>query len=213
MSEIIIVGAGGFGREVYEWIQNSSLSGDNNYVKGFLDDNKHALDKFSIKKKVLSKIADYNASPKDKFIIAIGDINLRKKCIEKLRVKKSNFLKLIHSSAIVSSNAHIGDGTIICPNVIVSPNVYIDDFTILNFNSSVAHDCKLGKYSTISPYATMNGFSKIEDEVLLSTHSTLTLGVNVGAKSRISANSVAIKDVPSNSLVLGVPGKIYKNIY
>jgi len=209
MYNIIIVGAGGFGREVYAWAYETYLkSKNNNYkIKGFLDDNLKSLDGFNINSKVLSDINNYLVAENDRFIIAIGNIDTKKKIVKKLEGKGAQFISLIHHTAIIAPTAKIGEGCIICPFVLVSDNVIINDFSTLNFYSSCGHDAAVGKYSILSPYSTLNGFSVIEDEVFLGSHSTVTGSIKIGYRSKVSANSVAMNDAPRHSLVYGVPGK------
>ena len=81
------------------------------------------------------------------------------------------------------------------------------DFVMMNIYSSCGHDAKVGKYCILSPYATLNGFVVLEDEVFLGTHTTVIPYKRVGCKSKISANSVVMRDVATNKIVFGVPGK------
>ncbi|MNY26624.1 putative acetyltransferase EpsM [compost metagenome] len=114
---------------------------------------------------------------------------------------------MIHPSAIVASTARIGEGVVICPFSLVSDGVKIDDFAMLNYYASCGHDAEIGAYSILSPYATVNGMSCLEDEVFMGTHSTVTARRRVGHRAKINANSVAMQDVAPRCLVIGVPGK------
>jgi acyl-[acyl carrier protein]--UDP-N-acetylglucosamine O-acyltransferase len=78
---------------------------------------------------------------------------------------------------------------------------------MMNLYSTCGHDVKIGKYCILSPYAILNGFVTLEDEVFLGTHSTVIPYKKVGYKSKISANSVVMRDVAANKIVFGVPGK------
>jgi acyl-[acyl carrier protein]--UDP-N-acetylglucosamine O-acyltransferase len=108
---------------------------------------------------------------------------------------------------MVANTAKIGEGIIICPFCFVSNNAQLDDFVLMNAYSSCGHDTKVGKYCILSPYATLNGFVVLEDEVFLGTHATVTAYKKVGYQSKVSANSVVMRDVPPNRIVFGVPGK------
>ena len=203
---IIIVGAGGFGREVYLWAKDS-FSKDQYRIKGFLDDNNRALDNFNLDIGIIENIGGYMPEEKDRFLIAIGNVKIKKSIIKKLIGKKAKFLSLIHPTAIVVNTARIGQGVIICPFCLVSDNVELNDFVMMNIYSSCGHDAKVGKYCILSPYATLNGFVILKDEVFLGTHTTVIAYKKVGYQSKVSANSVVMRDVPPNKIVFGVPGK------
>ena len=203
---IIIVGAGGFGREVYLWAKDS-FSQDQYKIKGFLDDNPRILDNYDMNVGIIGNLNSHEIKNQDRFIFAIGDIDIKKRLIIKMKKRGAKFLTLIHPTAIMANTTKIGEGVIICPFCLVSDNVLLEDFVMLNIYSSCGHDAKVGSYCILSPYATLNGFVILEDEVFLGTHTTVTPYKRVGYKSKISANSVVMRDVPPNKIVFGVPGK------
>ncbi len=206
MYNIIIVGAGGFGREVYLWAKDS-FSQDQYKIKGFLDDNQRILDNYDMDVGIIGSLDNYEIKNKDRFLFAIGDIETKKRIVINLKKKGAQFLTLIHPTAIVANTAKIGEGIIICPFVSVSDHAQLGDFVMMNLYSTCGHDVKIGKYSILSPYAILNGFVTLEDEVFLGTHSTVIPYKKVGYKSKISANSVVMRDVAANKIVFGVPGK------
>ena len=119
----------------------------------------------------------------------------------------AKFFSLIHPRALVARSASVGAGVVVCPFATVSANVTLGDFAMLNLYASCGHDSQVGRYGILSPYATLNGFAVMDDEVFLATHATVTLAVRVGYQSIVSANSVVMRSVPPKSLVIGVPGK------
>lgn len=206
MYNIIIIGAGGFGREVYLWAKDAFPQ--NQYeIKGFLDDNPKILDNYDMDVGIIGNLNGYEIKNKDRFLFAIGDIDTKKDIVVKFKKKGTQFLTLIHPTAIVANTVKIGEGVIICPFVTVSDHAQISDFVMMNLYSTCGHDVKIGKYCILSPYAILNGFVTLEDEVFLGTHSTVIPYKKVGYKSKISANSVVMRDVPPNKIVFGVPGK------
>jgi sugar O-acyltransferase (sialic acid O-acetyltransferase NeuD family) len=210
MFDIVIVGAGGFGREVYQWA--GPLFEKGNYrFKGFIDDNPDVGKSSESHMKVLGTIRSgknqYEIGERDRFIFAIGNIDIKKELIKILKNHGAEFITFIHPTAIVADTVQIGEGGVVCPFALISDRAIISDFVMLNFYASCAHDTNIGKYSILSPYATMNGFSELEENVFLGTHATITSQVKVGANSKISANSAAMKNIPQNSFVFGVPGK------
>jgi len=206
MYDIIIIGAGGFGREVYLWAKDS-FSKEQYNIKGFLDDNPRILDNYDMDVGIIGNLNSYEIKNQDRFLFAIGDIDIKKDLVIKLKEKGAKFLTLIHPTAIVAKTTKIGEGVIICPFCLVSDNVLLGDFVMMNIYSSCGHDVKVGSYCILSPYATLNGFVILEEEVFLGTHTNVIPYKRVGCKSKISANSVAMRDVPPNKIVFGVPGK------
>ncbi len=206
MYDIIIIGAGGFGREVYLWAKDS-FSKEQYNIKGFLDDNSRILNNYNIDIGIIGDLDGYEIKKQDRFIFAIGDIDIKKNLITKLKKKGAKFLTLIHPTAIVVDTVKIGEGAIICPFCLVSDNVRLDDFVMMNAYSSCGHDARIGKYCILSSYTAIAGFAVLEDEVFLGLHATIIPEKRVGCKSKVSANSAVMRDVPPNKMVFGVPGK------
>lgn len=202
MLDIIIVGAGGFGREVYQWSKDAF--GEDEYnIKGFLSKDSSELDGFLIDAPILGHEDDYQIQESDRFVIAIGNVVIKKKVVEELRKKGAKFISLIHPTALVSSSVKIGEGVVVCPYSILTDSVVIEDYAMLNVYVYCGHDSKVGKYSILSPYSTLNGFANLEDEVFLATHSVVTGYKNVGKGSVVGANSLVLHDVDAQSKVLG----------
>lgn len=203
MSELVIVGAGGFGREVYEWAQASLVlpSAGAHRIKGFLSNRPADLDGFDLDAAVLGDPAEYVFSPEERVLFAIGAVEVKRQMIDGLRQRGAQFAQLIHPSAVVARSARIGVGAIICPFATVSANAVVGDHAMVNLYASVAHDARLGAYSVLSPYATLNGSAVVEDEVFVGSHATVTPKVRVGRGAKISANVAVTSKVDAGSLV------------
>jgi sugar O-acyltransferase (sialic acid O-acetyltransferase NeuD family) len=208
MKNIIIVGAGGFGREVYQWALDS-FDEKEYKIKGFLSNNKKDLDGFDIPCKVIGNEDNYNIEDEDRFVIAIGNVDIKRRVIKKLKDKKAKFVNLIHPTSKVS-NSKMGEGIIICPYCIVTDSSVINDFVTLNVYSCCAHDAKIGKYSILSPYSTLTGGSSVGKSVFMATRATIAPNKNVGDNSVVGAHSLVLNDVPCDSKVLGISKKAQK---
>ena len=67
----------------------------------------------------------------------------------------------------------------------------------------------------INPKKRCNAFPKpvkIGKKVWIGANCTILPGVTVGDNSVIGAGSVVVKDIPTNSIAVGVPAKVIKNI-
>ena len=188
MRDIIIVGAGGFGRELHSLLWDC-FSKDQYRFKGFLAKQKDELNGYDIDAPVLDDPDQYRPAAADVCLLAVGHIGSRRRIVESLTGKGAEFVSMIHPTASVSNRA------------------VVDDFVCIHFYCLVSHDAKVGKYCYLSPYATINGMGVVEDEVFMGTHSTVTPLMRVGHHAKISANSSAMRDVAPHSLVFGVPGK------
>jgi sugar O-acyltransferase (sialic acid O-acetyltransferase NeuD family) len=209
MKNLLIVGAGGCGRETYQWAQDINRRCPTWTVKGFLDDDLNALHDKQCDINVLSKIDDYIPCPEDELICAIGNCGMKKKITEKLVAKGAKFASIIHPTAIVADTAKLGNGIILYPYTVISDNAHIDTGVIINMHSSVGHDAKLGKYCTISSYCDITGKCVLGNEVFLGSSVKMIPSTIIGDQAFASIGSVIMANVKSNDRVIGNPARIF----
>lgn len=204
---ILIVGAGGFGREVLQWARDA-WPGADSLIAGFLSADPNILHSRDCGAKVLAHPDQYDPRSGDALLLAIGIPDIRRQVAERLAARGAEFVTLIHPTAIVSSKAVIGTGTIICPGAIVSDAARIGRCVLVNYHASLAHDSSAGDFAVLSPYAALAGRAHVEEDGFLGMHASVGPGVTIGARSKVSANSCALFDVQPDSLVYGVPGRV-----
>jgi sugar O-acyltransferase (sialic acid O-acetyltransferase NeuD family) len=204
---ILIVGAGGFGREVLQWARET-WPNDYDRIGGFLSADSAVLNGFQCEVGIVASPTDYDPMPGDKLLLGIGVPYARRRVAESLCVKGAEFLTLVHPTAIIAKSAHIGAGSIICPYTVVSDSSRVGRFVAMNYHSSLGHDASAGDFAVLSPYSTLGGNAHIEADVFLGLHASVGPGKTVGARSKVSANSCVLANVPADSLVFGVPGRI-----
>jgi sugar O-acyltransferase (sialic acid O-acetyltransferase NeuD family) len=204
---IIIVGAGGFGREVLQWARHAWPEHVHK-LAGFVSADPTKLDGHAPSLSILATPNDFELRPTDGFVLGIGIPRIRRVVAEQLEARGARFLALIHPTAIVAETAHIGTGTVICPYAIVSDAVRLGRFMLVNYHASLAHDATACDFAVLSPYATLGGHAEIGADVFLGLHVSISPGKAVGARSIVSANSCVLTDAPADSIIFGVPGRI-----
>lgn len=208
MQNLIIVGAGGFGREVLQWCQDAGFDHGEWRIKGFLDDNPSALDAATAgRHAILGSVDDYAIVPDDRFVCAIGMPRVKKACVERLLARGARFVSVIHPSAVVGRTVHLGQGCVICPQTILTANIQLGDFVMVNLCSSVGHDACIGRWTTLSPHCDVTGGVEVGEGVFMGTHAALIPGIRVGDWAVVGAGSTAFRDVPAGATVVGVPAQ------
>jgi len=214
LKNLIIVGAGGFGREVFHWLKDwiafDETRKNDFQIKGFISLDPNELDGFDVPVGILGDEESYEFQKDDLFVMGVGQPKIKRKIAE--RMSKAEFFTLVHPTAIVCSSAKIGKGVIVCPFSTVSSDVTLGDFVMLNAFASVGHDCEVGDYCVLSGYANLNGFVTLESEVFLGTRATVVASKKVGSQSKISAHALVVSDVPSQTTVLSAAGKLIPNL-
>jgi len=208
---ILIVGAGGFGREVLQWARHAWPEHVSK-IAGFLSSDSDKLEGHAATLPILGSPADYQPQPSDGLVLAIGIPRIRREVAEQLEAKGSRFLTLIHPAAIVADTAKIGTGTVICPCVVISVGAHLGRFALLNYHASIGHDAHVGDFAVLSPYATLGGGARVLEDVFLGLHASVGPSVTVGQRGKVSSNSCALASAPADSIIYGVPGRIARCI-
>jgi sugar O-acyltransferase (sialic acid O-acetyltransferase NeuD family) len=212
--KLVIMGAGGFGREVHAWlldaIRNGSCGPTSDTVweiAGFIDDVSGALDDFPGRPPILSKIDDYEPSPDSYLVCAIANPTIKKELTTKLLAKGAKFFTLIHTSVVIGTNVEIGVGSVICPMTVLSTDLVVGDFVTINSACTVGHDSEIANYSTLSGHCDVTGGVKLREGAFLGSHAVIIPRVTVGEYAVVGAGSVVIRKVAPGITVFGVPAK------
>ena len=208
---ILIIGAGGFGREVLHWA-TAAWPSDAKRIAGFLSADSGRLNGHATPLAIIGDPETFELEPGDACLLAIGIPGVRRQVAESLLARGAEFLSLIHPTAIVAPTAEIGAGSILCPYAIVSDACRLGRFVIMNYHSSLGHDATAGDYAVLSPYATLGGGARIDCDAFLGLHASVGPGRHLGPRSKVAANSAALCDAPTDTLVYGVPGRITLNL-
>lgn len=209
MKDIVIIGAGGFGREVAWLIEDINRKEIQWNILGFVDDDESIQGKKVGKYSVIGT-TKYLTDKKLDAIIAISDPYIRRKTYEQFHFTKINFPTLIHPSVIKSDSINMGQGIVISAGTILTVDITIEDFVIIDRKCNIGHDTRVGKFSTILPSATVSGNVLITENVLIGSGTTIIQNLSIQKNSIIGAGAVVTKDIPEACTAVGVPAEPVK---
>lgn len=204
---IVIVGAGGFGREVLQYAHDAMRLQPGYTVKGFLDDDPSDLAALGLDLPVLGGTHHYDFEPSDRALIAVGEPSLRLAMAARLEDSGARFVTLVHPLAYVSEAATLGAGCIVAPFASVGAHAQLGDHSVLTFYASVGHDARIGRGCGFSPHAVANGGAVLGDGVFLGAYAVVNPTRTVGSGSKVAAGAVVYHPVPSDVLAVGNPAR------
>lgn len=205
MQDLVIIGAGGFAREVAWLVEDCNAEKLQWNLRGFLDDDpqKHGLMLNGYP--VLGGIDWLESHRSVVATLAIGSPFTREKVANRVSGLVSGFADLVHPEVRRSKFIEYGNGITICAGSIITTNIYLGDFLIANLDVTIGHDVRIGRFVTIAPGAHVSGNVTIEDLNDIGTGAVIIQGKKIGRGSVIGAGSVVVKDIPSNVTAVGVP--------
>lgn len=207
LKHLIIIGVGGFGREVYWHAQNSLGYGAEWNLKGFLDGDVRLPDEEyeKLKLPVVGDINSYQPQDDDCFICAIVNSVVRKRLTDIIQEKGGAFINLIHRTTILSGNVKMGIGNVFSPYTTVLDSVKMGNFNIFNVRTGIGHDASLGDYNSLMSAVDINGFVRIGNFTYLGDSASTIPHSKIEDGAFVGACSLVLKKVKAGKKVFGVP--------
>jgi sugar O-acyltransferase (sialic acid O-acetyltransferase NeuD family) len=204
---LVIVGAGGFGRELMCWAAEAVGASWDRIA--FVDDDPQALEGHGFGPDLpwAGTFADFAPAPGDRCVVALGEPATKQRVVEALREKNAVFATLVHPSAVIARTAQLGEGCVVCPLAFMSANARLAEFVTVNVLSSVGHDVVVGAFSTLSAHVDLTGGVVTGPCAFFGSGARVTPKVSIGAHARVGAGATVMRAVPDGVTVFALPAK------
>jgi len=204
--EVVILGAGGFAREVADIIRDMGETSRFELL-GFVDrDNTHAGEVLN-DTRVLGTIDALAGLEGVRAIPGSGDLKPRRSQIEEIQTAGLDTITLVHPSVIASPFVSYGRGTVVCAGSILTNNISIGDWVVINLGCTIGHDVAIGARTVVAPGVHVSGWCSIGSECYIGTGAVLLPRVRIGDGAVIGAGAVVTKDVTPGTTVVGIPAR------
>jgi len=212
MQDVVIIGAGGFGREVLDVFNAVNSIKPIFRVLGFIVDPRFGrAGAYLNDKPILGGFDWLDEHQSDvKAICGVGAPEQRFHLIERARLLGIDFCSVIHPDAILTSRVTIGKGVVITAGCIFTNNIQVGNHVQVNLDCTVGHDVVIEDFATISPGSHVSGKVIIRQGAFIGTGTNIIEKIEVGAWSTVGAGSAVIKDIYENGVAVGVPARVIK---
>lgn len=210
MYNLVIVGAGGLGKEVAWTVQeiNRQFSELHRWnLCGFIDDNPTLRDQRLMDLPIIGNPEKSNLPHPVWFHCAIGDNARRKHLAERCLSLNWQPASLIHPTVQTADNVFIGGGVYIGAGAIINPDVRIEQFVLINQRVAIGHDAVIESFSQLNPGAQINGNCRIGSRAMIGSNASLHPGTHVGTEAVVGSNSQVVRNVSPGTTVNGVPAQ------
>ncbi|GEK86231.1 acetyltransferase [Microbacterium aerolatum] len=211
--DILVVGAGGFGRETLDVIEsiNATRRAPLWNVLGIVDDDPEPVQRARLSERGYTWLGSGDEVTRMfgavSYTLAIGKPQIRAKLATRFEAAGWLPVSLIHPSANVGSYARIGSGTVVCGGAQISTNTRLGRYVHLNPGAIVGHDSVLDDFVSVNPGAIISGEVSIGSGALIGAGAVALQGLKIGADAVVGASACVTRDISPRSTVKGVPAR------
>jgi sugar O-acyltransferase (sialic acid O-acetyltransferase NeuD family) len=212
LKDIVIVGAGGLGREIVSVITACNTARKEWNVLGFLDSNHNLVGSRLGGVPVLGsdEWCQKNSYRPVSFVCAIGDPKIRRQIAERFSGVGCKFASVVHPDVRIPHSVRIGAGTVVMAGTQFTTDANVGSHVVIYLNCSITHDVEIGDFCMIAPGCNLSGGTVLEKGVQLGSGVSTLPGRRMGAWAIIGAGSVVTDDIPANCTAVGAPCRVIR---
>lgn len=211
MIKLVVVGAGGCGREVLQLALHQNGVEPTWDILGFVDDNKNLKGAKINGLPVLGDIDWLAANAAGKYVvIALGEPELKKRVGERLQGTGIRYATLIHPTAVIGEFVELGEGTMVCAGAVLTVNIKVGKHVIINVNCFIGHDAVIEDYVTLAICTNVMGEVTVGEGCYVASGVTIRNRVYIGPKTIIGLGSTVVGNLPGGIVALGCPAKVVR---
>lgn len=205
LSPLVIVGAGGLGREVAALVDARNAEAPTWDLKGFVDDEEDR--RSALGYPVLGDVDWLSRQAGLRYVVAIGRGTARRHVANRLADGEPSPVVLRHPSVSVHRTTTVGPGSVLCNGAAPTVNVDVGAHVVLDQHCTVGHDSTLADFVTVHPGVNVSGSVHLETGVTMGAGSVVLPGTRIGARATIGAGAVVTEDLPAGCTATGVPAR------
>lgn len=212
----MIIGCGGFGREVADVIaavNEATLASGLPppwRLLGFIDDDPSNEDRervTALGSRLLGSTDSISGYAGCSYTVGVGNGAVRERLAARADSAGLTAAVLVHPTATFGADVHVSAGAVICAGVRLTTNIVIGRHVHLNLNTTVGHDCVLEDFCSVNPLVAISGRCCIGARSMLGTHSAVLQGLVIGADAIVGAGACVTRDVAPGVTAKGVPAR------
>jgi len=210
---LVIVGAGGFGRETIELVRARQAAGDGIELRGICDDDERLWGTMVLGVPVIGGIDTVADHADCRVVITIGNpsnFGVRQRVVEKLGLPDDRYATVVHPTAVIPDSARIGLGSIVHAACVFTADVEVGSHVVMMPSVVLTHDDYVGDFVTFGAGVLVAGGVSIGSGAYIGSGAKIREYRTIGAGSLIGMGSVVTTDVPGGELWAGVPARFVR---
>ena len=209
MKKIVIIGSGGFAKEVAFLIEDINKQNQEWNFLGYIDQSAD-IGSFNGKYRVFQKDEWLENVDFEVYVVfGIGNPQLISKIHKKLVANQNiKYPNLVHPNVVGDwERIKKGVGNIITAGNIFTTDIEFGSFNVFNLDCTIGHDTIIGSYNIFNPSVNLSGGLDIGDECLIGTGAQILQYKKIVSQTIVGAGAVVTKDILEPGIYVGSPAK------
>jgi sugar O-acyltransferase (sialic acid O-acetyltransferase NeuD family) len=208
--ELLLVGAGGFGRETAEMVRAINQRNEPWKLLGFLDDAPELQGGEVDGLPVLGPIDAVDRYPDAAVAVCAGhpgNYFSRRRIVRRLGLDPARYATLVHPGAALARSTAVGPGSVVLAGVVTTAAVKLGTHVAVMPGSVLTHDDVVADYATLGAGVRLAGRVRVDEGAYIGSGALVREDRAIGAWSLVGMGSVVLADVPSAEVWAGVPAR------
>lgn len=208
--DLVLIGAGGFGRETAQTVHALNQNGTAWRLLGFIDDDRALHGQVIDGTVVLGGREWIKKLPDAKFVVCTGrpaNYMSRMQIVGDLGLPPERYATIVHPSAAISPSSSVGPGSVLLAYVTLTATVTVGAHVAIMPHVTLTHDDVIDDFVTIASGVCLGGGVRVRRAAYLGAGALIGENRSVGAFSLVGMGAVVTHDVPAREVWAGVPAR------
>jgi sugar O-acyltransferase (sialic acid O-acetyltransferase NeuD family) len=212
---LLIVGAGGFGRETAEGDRAAEEERPRWDLLGFLDDDPMLQGQEVEGIPVVGPLSAVERLADAMLVVSVGhpgNYYARQRIVRRLALDPSRYATIVHPAAVVPPSAELGRGTVLLATVVATTGVRIGAHVAVMPGVVLTYDDSVADYATLGAGVRLAGGVRIREGAYVGAGALVREHRTVGAWALVGMGAVVTDDVPAREVWAGVPARFLRRV-
>ncbi|HKA12736.1 MAG TPA: acetyltransferase [Candidatus Dormibacteraeota bacterium] len=210
---LVVVGAGGFGRETVEAVRALNAVGPTWRLLGYLDDEPACHGMVIDGLPVLGGTEELDSMPDVSIVVCTGrpdNYVSRPRIVERLGLPPERYATIIHPLASVSTTSRVGPGTVLLAHSVLTAAVTVGSHVAAMPHAVLTHDDVIGDFATLASGVCLGGNVEVGRCAYVGAGARVREQRSIGSGALVGMGAIVTKDIPPGEVWAGVPARFIR---